>query len=112
MEKVEKVWGKEIWVVNNDLYCGKILILNKGYQCSLHYHKIKDETFYILEGKVLMQIENFTKVMYPGEAIHIDPRVLHRFSGLEKSKIIEFSTKHFDEDSYRVEKSCKIGEKT
>ena len=51
----EKVWGAETWLCNTDHYCGKILHLNKGYRCSIHSHKIKDETFYILYGKVLME---------------------------------------------------------
>ena len=44
---VPKFWGYEQWFVNNDKYCGKRLLLNRGYQCSVHYHKIKEETFYI-----------------------------------------------------------------
>lgn len=35
---------------------GKILTLKKGFRCSLHTHKIKDETFYILDGEVLMEV--------------------------------------------------------
>ena len=42
----KKGWGYENWLVNTELYCGKILHFNHGKQCSLHYHKIKDETFY------------------------------------------------------------------
>ena len=47
---VDKVWGREEWIVNNEKYCGKKLILKKGYSCSMHHHKIKDETFYILSS--------------------------------------------------------------
>ena len=36
--KVEKVWGEEHWIVNRD-YCGKKMVLNKGFRCSLHFHK-------------------------------------------------------------------------
>jgi hypothetical protein len=42
---VKKGWGSELWLVNGDLYCGKILRFNKGKKCSLHYHKLKTETF-------------------------------------------------------------------
>ncbi len=51
---VTKEWGEERWIVNRD-YCGKLLILKKGFRCSLHYHKNKDETFYVNKGKVLME---------------------------------------------------------
>jgi hypothetical protein len=43
--RFEKVWGEEQWLVNTGAYCGKRMLLKKGFQCSLHHHKIKDETF-------------------------------------------------------------------
>ncbi len=104
---VQKVWGHEEWIVNRD-YCGKKLVLKKGHRCSIHYHKNKDETFYILKGKVLMEVDDEKKVMLPGHSILISPNTKHRFTGLEDSEIIEFSTHHEDEDSYRIEPSGKI----
>jgi len=113
MQEVEKVWGKEIVIVNRE-YCGKILKLKKGYRSSWHYHKKKDETFYILSGKVLLEmIQGFgaakrEHVMLPGGSIHIAPYIQHRFAGLEDSEIIEFSTHHEDGDSYRLTKSGRV----
>ena len=102
MKTVPKVWGEERWLVNKN-YCGKLLILNKGYRCSLHYHKQKDETFYINKGKVLMELNGQQYVMLPGDVQEIKPCEKHRFTGLEDSEIIEFSTHHEDSDSYREE---------
>jgi len=48
VKHVEKVWGSEDWIVNRE-YCGKVLNLNKGFRCSMHYHKNKDETFYVVK---------------------------------------------------------------
>ena len=98
---VQKIWGKEVWMANTDLYCGKKLILEKGKRCSFHYHKNKNETFYIDSGKVLMEIENKKRIMYPGNNLLIEPGINHRFSGLENSVIIEISTHHEESDSYR-----------
>ena len=103
IKQVEKVWGREIWIHNDEKYCGKKLILNKGKRCSLHYHKIKDETFYLESGRVLMQLLGEERIMNPGECLEIPRGAEHRFSGLENSVIFEFSTKHFDEDSYRID---------
>jgi len=105
---VEKDWGSELWMVNNKLYCGKILTLKKNYCCSRHYHKLKDETFYILEGKVLMETNRTIKTMNKGDVIHIPQKTIHRFTGIEDSKIIEISTEHFDSDSYRLIKGGKV----
>ena len=44
---VSKGWGYEDWIVNKEQYCGKLLFIKKGKKCSWHYHKNKDETFYI-----------------------------------------------------------------
>ena len=44
---VPKGWGYEKWIVNSPLYCGKILWFCKDKKCSWHYHKKKDEVFYI-----------------------------------------------------------------
>jgi len=104
---VPKEWGEERWIVNRD-YCGKLLILKQGYRCSLHHHKLKDETFYISKGSVLMECDGDALIMKPGDTLLIEPNTKHRFTGLEDSEIIEFSTHHEDSDSYRDELSGKV----
>lgn len=109
---VPKSWGSEIWMANNyaENYCGKILEVRKGGKCSLHYHKLKHETFYILEGKICLEIhlveeknENSFKLLNAGDVIEVRRGCVHRFEALEDSKIIEISTHHQDEDSYRID---------
>jgi len=104
MKKVKKIWGQELWIVNRD-YCGKILFLKEGFSSSLHKHKIKDETFYIIRGNVLMEIEGKQKIMKPGDFVRIPPNTWHRFSGLTSAEIAEFSTHHRDSDTTRRIKS-------
>ena len=114
---VPKGWGEERWIHNDQLYCGKILILRRGKHCSLHYHKLKTETFYIASGRLKMELTDLDSVqqqspvirevfeMGEGDAILLRPGMVHRFTGLaEVTEIFEFSTEHFDEDSYRVVK--------
>ena len=103
----EKVWGGEKWICNTSLYCSKILYLNKGYRCSYHYHRIKDETFHILKGTVFMVVNGSMLVLEVGDTIHIAPGDIHSFTGLEDSEILEVSTKHMEDDSYREDKSGK-----
>ena len=49
---VPKGWGFEKWIVNCDEYCGKLLYFVKGKKCSWHYHKLKDEYFYVQSGLI------------------------------------------------------------
>lgn len=108
METHKKFWGSEEWIVNNENYCGKFLNLTRGYQCSLHYHKKKDETFHILEGKVLMEVDGLAKIMIKDESVRILPNQKHRFTGIEDSRMLEISTHHEEEDSYREIPSGKV----
>ena len=103
-----KVWGREEWIVNTPLYCMKKLYLHEGYKCSMHHHKIKDETFIIETGIVGMEVNGVYKVMLPGDKIHIPPNTEHRFWGLKHSSIVEVSKQHLEDDSYRSEPSGKF----
>jgi uncharacterized cupin superfamily protein len=102
MKEIKKSWGKEIWYVNNELYCCKFLHLNEGKNCSIHYHKLKDEEFYVLEGIIKLELFGETKTLKKGDSIRLKPYTLHRFTGIKDSVILEVSTHHEDSDSYRV----------
>lgn len=107
MHVAPKEWGEEHWIVNKE-YCGKKLILKKNRRCSMHQHKEKDEVFYLQSGKVLMEIGGKEYTLKPGDSIHVPCNTPHRFTGLELSEIIEFSTTHKEEDSYRSELSGHV----
>lgn len=101
---VPKPWGEERWIVNRE-YCGKVLVLKRGHRCSLHYHKVKDEHFLLIKGRILLELGSEEVVLEPGDHRHVATGTVHRFSGLEDSEIVEFSTHHEDSDSHRIEPS-------
>ncbi|MEM4245329.1 MAG: cupin domain-containing protein [Candidatus Nanoarchaeia archaeon] len=105
---VPKDWGQELWIINNEHYCGKILEINKGWCASLHYHGKKDETFLLYDGLLLMEHPKNEWVMYPGNVQRIRPGETHRFTALEHSVVIEFSTHHDDSDTTRFEVGKKV----
>jgi quercetin dioxygenase-like cupin family protein len=110
---VEKAWGHEEWIVNNSKYCGKKLVVKKGFRCSMHQHKVKDETFYVLLGEILLETEykgyKENRIMTAGDVAHVKIGMWHRFTSLQDiSEIIEFSTFHMDSDSYRREIGGKV----
>jgi quercetin dioxygenase-like cupin family protein len=106
---VPKGWGFEKWIVNNEEYCGKLLYFAKGKKCSWHYHVLKDETFYIQSGKILlkfcdnddMSLSNEI-ILEKGDNFHIYRGLRHQMLALEDTELFEFSTQHFDSDSIRV----------
>jgi len=113
------LWGGEEWIVNNDKYCGKILYINKGYQSSLHFHPVKDETMLCVAGQVWLEYWVDTLDRPPHlaimrgwarDAVGLPPGTPHRFSTPERGGVlIEFSTKHNEKDVVRIEKAKWIG---
>ena len=109
MKHVPKGWGYEKWIVNNEEYCGKLLYLAKGKKCSWHYHLLKDETFYIQSGKILLKysdhdiIEDAKElILEKGDNFHVYRGLRHQMYALEDTELFEFSTQHFDSDSIRT----------
>ena len=101
---IQKAWGEEIQIANTFGYCGKILKVSEGYRSSIHRHE-KDETFYELDGEIYAELgenpEDLEGVIFRGGGIiHIPINMWHRFSGLEDSRIIEFSTPDVESGRY------------
>lgn len=113
-----KGWGEEIWIINNEKYCGKLLTFNKGAVFSDHYHITKDEAWYVLEGKLelrhynLANADRIITILNPGDVAHIPPSTPHQLVALEPSTIIEVSTTHDEADSFRIGKGDSQNKKT
>ena len=108
---VPKGWGHEKWIVNCPEYCGKILFFAKDKKCSWHYHEEKDEVFYVQSGAVELvysygdSAEAGDKIiLVEGDKFHVPTGMRHQVYALKDTHIFEFSTQHFDSDSYRIEK--------
>jgi len=106
---VPKGWGWERWIVNKKEYCGKLLYFNANKRCSWHYHKVKDEVFYLQSGKMMVYYSDQDdiskaeqKILQPGDNFYIYPGLRHQMVALEDSELFEFSTQHFDSDSHRI----------
>ena len=104
-----KGWGREIWIANNNLYCGKILEIKKGRKCSLHFHKLKTESFYLHTGRLLVRIKESADSevieqfeMSQGQCMDVPPGLVHQMEALEDAELFEFSTEHFNSDSHRL----------
>tara|TARA_R110000796_G_scaffold106351_2_gene216743 strand:+ start:679 stop:1038 length:360 start_codon:yes stop_codon:yes gene_type:complete len=112
---VPKAWGEEVWIHNDEEYCGKLLRFFKaGSKFSLHYHVIKKESWYVGSGSfeyIWLDTEKGKEhrvVIGTGTCITIERGQPHQLIALEdRSEIFEVSTQHFDADSYRI----KIGDK-
>lgn len=87
---IEKEWGYEIWFADNNLYSGKELYCVNTWSSKgrFHYHKMKDETFYIIDGELNLEFkDNRDKIqsiiLFRGETFRINPLVKHRFKAVK-----------------------------
>lgn len=107
--KVEKGWGHEFIFATNDKYCGKFLHFKKDAKFSMHFHKEKDETWYVLSGKFLIRVIDTKKAetlqfyLEPGETWHNPPCLPHQVICIEEGVLVEVSTPDSVEDNYRIE---------
>ncbi len=108
---IEKPWGKEELLEKNEKYVVKRLTMNSGHACSLQYHEKKQETVYLLSGKLKIFLgdekENLLeKVMLPQDFLTLRPFKIHRMEALETSIYLEASTPEL-EDVVRLEDRYK-----
>ena len=131
MPFVPKGWGYELHIVNKESYCGKILHFIKNKRCSVHFHKKKDETFFLSKGKIQIYWTDDVKklevtlksrnlygkkwydangyldylesfTLNEGDNFYVPPGRAHQMIALEQSELFEFSTQDFPDDSFRA----------
>ncbi|MCP4481663.1 MAG: cupin domain-containing protein [bacterium] len=103
MTKIKKPWGSELWFVHNENYLGKLIKVQKGKKLSKQYHNKKEETFFAIKGKFILEVNNKEILMEPYRAYTIKPKDIHRvYAKFENVEIIEVSTPQAD-DIVRVE---------
>jgi mannose-6-phosphate isomerase len=100
--RVDKPWGYEIWYAWTDRYVGKILHVRRGHRLSLQYHREKDETSYVLRGRLLLTTgptEDRLSVTEIGEghAWRNPPGQIHTIEAVEDSDVLEVSTPELED---------------
>lgn len=101
-KRVDKPWGHELWFAHTEHYAGKLLIVEAGHRLSLQYHDAKDESCYLLSGKLLLvqgpsadQLEEI--VLEPGVRWRNTPGVVHTIEAIEDATVLEVSTPQLDD---------------
>jgi mannose-6-phosphate isomerase len=105
--RVDKPWGhEEIWA-ETERYVGKLLVISAGRRLSLQLHRRKDESIYVLSGKLRLWLEDEAGELEvvelaTGESRRIQSGRRHRFEAIDDCRLIEVSTPELD-DVVRLE---------
>jgi mannose-6-phosphate isomerase-like protein (cupin superfamily) len=100
--RVPKPWGHELIWALTDRYCGKVIAIDAGRRLSLQRHHRKDESVYVLRGRMRLHLEDDEGTVRihelgPGESRHVPTGRIHRFEAVEDVELIEVSTAEIDD---------------
>lgn len=104
---VAKPWGHELVWAETDRYVGKLIAIERGKRLSLQLHRLKDESIYVVSGRLRLHLEGPDGAMSwedlgPGASARIPTGRRHRFEAIERVELIEVSTPELD-DVIRLE---------
>ncbi len=106
MRRVDKPWGYELIWAETANYVGKVLHINKGHKLSRQYHNIKEETFLVQTGEMVLEVGPADQLqlfhMTSGVPFHCPPGTIHRMVAITDVDVVEVSTPHLD-DVVRLE---------
>lgn len=85
--------------VINRAYAKKVLVQLPNQAHPLHYHKLKEETFLVLWGTLISELDGRERVLRPGETLTVPPGVWHCFRSETGCVFEEISTTAYSNDS-------------
>lgn len=94
--------------MNTPLYCAKFLHFHPGKKSSLHFHRVKQETFHVLDGECMVESGEGKHLLHKGGTLHIPVAEPHRVSSKFGCILLEVSTHHEDSDVVRIEPSGNL----
>jgi len=103
VHRVEKMWGYEFIPINNESHCLKFIFCEDNLWSSdglYHMHIEKDESFFVVEGELELDVNGETFFLSPRQQKRIKPLTPHRFRS-EHCQFLEVSTEDKPEDSIR-----------
>lgn len=106
MRRVDKPWGHELIWAETQRYVGKVLHIKAGQRLSRQYHKVKDETLFVQQGEMDLEIGPKESIevlrMKKGDTFHVVPGTIHRMIAVSDVDVLEVSTPELD-DVVRLE---------
>ena len=84
----------------NREYCKKLIVLFPGQSHPTHFHKQKEESFQVLSGDLILNLDGREKESKPGDIVLVQPGIKHSFRTKNGVIFEEISTTHFKNDSF------------
>jgi mannose-6-phosphate isomerase-like protein (cupin superfamily) len=101
----------EYWIANemDAGYCGKYLFVFNGQTCPSHHHRRKMETFFLVKGRLRVEIVTRAMELQPGDVLTVRPGERHSFTGIGPALLLELSKPCVIDDNVFADRSIPIG---
>jgi mannose-6-phosphate isomerase len=100
---IEKPWGKVVTYALNQPSSVRVITVQPGHETSIHYHRMRDETWVVLDRGLEVEIGDRSVGARPGEEFVIPAEEPHRIRcvGAEPGRILEVAYGYTSEDDSR-----------
>ncbi len=97
---VDKPWGCVATYALNQPASVRVITVEPGQETSVHFHRMRDETWVVLDPDLRIDIGNRTVDARPGEEFMIPAEETHRISnrGPARGRILEIAYGYTTED--------------
>jgi len=90
-DSIFKIWGERRRMLLGKQVEIDLLYLKKNGFSSTHSHVNKINRFFIISGKLKIETDYGTKILYPNESWDVYPPRVHRFYALKDSIVVELA---------------------
>jgi sialic acid synthase SpsE/quercetin dioxygenase-like cupin family protein len=98
-----KEYGITMITVVNRAYCKKLIVVLPGQKHPAQYHKIKEETFHVLYGDLVLDLDGVSQTCSPGTGVLVARGVHHSFQSETGAVFEEISSTHITDDSFYLD---------
>ncbi|GIU96578.1 MAG: hypothetical protein KatS3mg013_0381 [Actinomycetota bacterium] len=97
---LDKPWGKVATYALNQPASVRVITVEPGKETSVHYHRMRDETWVVLDPGLTVEIGNRVVEAQPGEEFTIPAEETHRIrcTGPARGRILEIAYGYTSED--------------
>ena len=107
IQNFDKFGSCMITIVNRS-YCKKLIFVQAGQIHPKMFHKIKDETFFLLYGDLTLELNESEIFMKEGETVSIPPGAIHGFRSNRGAVVEEVSSTHKSDDSFYIDEEINL----
>jgi mannose-1-phosphate guanylyltransferase/mannose-6-phosphate isomerase len=97
---LDKPWGKVVTYALNQPSSVRVITVEPGQETSVHYHRMRDETWVVLDAGLTLAIGDREIAAAPGEEFVIPAEETHRIrcTGAAPGRILEVAYGYTTED--------------